>query len=107
MRRGKTYTNKTKYRSVKYVIKEEKIQVFDRNLVQEMQKKNANKTSKGGGAGGIDNSLSTVIATGNDLEQNIELMEEAIQSAYRRSYHHSIRLIITARGNQSRGCRSD
>jgi len=38
MRRGKTYTNKTKYRSVKYVIKEEKIQAFDRNLVKEMQK---------------------------------------------------------------------
>jgi len=70
MRRDKTYTNKTKYRSVKYVIREEKIQAFDRNLVQEMQKK-ANKTSKGG-AEEIDNFLSTIIATGKDLEQNIE-----------------------------------
>jgi hypothetical protein len=39
MRTDKTYTNKTKHRSVKYVIKEEKLQVFDRNLVREMQKK--------------------------------------------------------------------
>jgi hypothetical protein len=39
MRRETTYTNKTKYRSVKYVIREEKIQAFDRNLVQEMQKR--------------------------------------------------------------------
>jgi len=39
MRRDKTYTNETKHRSVKYVIKEEKLQVFDRILVREMQKK--------------------------------------------------------------------
>jgi hypothetical protein len=64
------------------------MQVFDRNLVQEMQKK-ANKTSKEGGAEEKDNFLSTVIATGNDLEQNIELMEEAIQSACRRIFQHS------------------
>jgi hypothetical protein len=36
MGRGKGYTNKTKHRSVKYVIKEEKIKVFHRNVVQEM-----------------------------------------------------------------------
>ena len=88
MRTDKTYTNKTKHRSVKYVIKEEKLQVFDRNLVREMQKK-ANKTSKEGGAEKIDNVLSTVVATGNDLEQNIELMEEAIQTACRRTFKHS------------------
>jgi hypothetical protein len=39
MRRDKTYTNKTEHRSVNYVIKEEKLQVFDGNLVREMQKK--------------------------------------------------------------------
>jgi hypothetical protein len=41
-----------------------------------MQNK-ANMTSKEGGAEEIDNFLSTVIATGNDLERNIELMVEA------------------------------
>jgi hypothetical protein len=46
MRRGKTYTNKTKYRSVKYVIKEEEIQVFDRNLVKEMQKRPTRQVKK-------------------------------------------------------------
>jgi hypothetical protein len=39
MSRGKPYTNKTKYRSANYVIKEEKLQLFDRNLAQEMQKR--------------------------------------------------------------------
>jgi actin-like ATPase involved in cell morphogenesis len=88
MGKGKTYTNKTNYRSAKYVINEEKIQVFDRNLVQEMQNK-AKMTTKERGAEEIDNFLSTVIATGNDLEQNIELMEEAIQSACKRTFHHT------------------
>jgi hypothetical protein len=88
MGRGKSYTYKTKSQGAKSVIKEEKIQVFDRNLVQEMQKKD-NMTSKEGGAEEIDNLLSTIIATGNDLEQNIELMEEAIQSACRRTFQHS------------------
>ena len=96
MRRGKAYTNKTKYWSVKYIIKEEEIQAFDRNLVQEMQKK-ANKTSKGGGAEEIDKFLSSVIATGNDLEQNIGLMEEAIQSACRRTFRYSHTLNINSK----------
>ena len=39
MSRGKPYTNKTKYRSANYVIKEGKLQLFDRNLAQEMLKK--------------------------------------------------------------------
>jgi len=88
MQRDKTYTHKTKHRSAKHVIKEEKLQVFDGNLVQEMQKR-VNMTNKEGGADEIDNFLSTVIATGNDLEQNIELMEEAIQTACRRTFKHS------------------
>ena len=88
MQRDKTYTHKTKHRSAKYVIKEEKLQVFDQNFVKEMQKR-VNMTNKEGGADEIDNFLSTVIATGNDLEQNIESMEEAIQTAYRRTFKHS------------------
>ena len=35
-------------------------------------------TSIGGGVEETDNYLSTVIATGNYIEQNIELIEEAI-----------------------------
>jgi hypothetical protein len=46
-------------------------------------------TSKEGGAEEIDNLLSTIIATGNYVEQNIDLMEEAIQSACRRTFQHS------------------
>jgi len=79
MSRGKPYTNKTKYRSAKYVIKEEKLQLFDRNLVQEMLKK-TNMTNKEG-VEEIDNYLSAAIATGNDIKQSIQLIEEAIQSA--------------------------
>ena len=53
-----------------------------------MQKK-TNKTRKEGGAEEIDNFLSTVIATGNNREKSIELMEEAIQTACRRTFKHS------------------
>ena len=88
MSRDKTYTNKTKYRSTKYVIKEEKLQLFERNLTQEMQKK-ANMTSKEGGVEEIYNYLSTVITTGNDIERDIELIEEAFQSTCRRTFRQS------------------
>jgi hypothetical protein len=53
------------------------------------KKKPPNKTSKEGRAEEIDNFLSTVIATGNYLEPNIELMDEAIQSACRRTFQQS------------------
>jgi len=74
---GKPYTNKTKHRSANYVIKEEKIQLFDSNLAQEKLKK-TNMTNKEGGVEEIDNYLSAAIATENDIEQSIELIEEAI-----------------------------
>ena len=55
----------------------------------------------------IDNYLSAAIATGNDIEQSIELIEEAIQSACKRTFRQSNRLITTARRNQFRGGRRD
>jgi hypothetical protein len=97
MKRGKTYTNKHKY-----FIKEEKLHVFDSNLVQEMQK-HANMTSKDRNVEEIDNYLSTVIATGNDIEQNIEIIEEAIQSTCRITFRQSYVTIVTARRIQFRG----
>jgi len=81
--RGETYTNKTKYRSAKYVIKKEKLQLFDSNLAQEMLKKDQH--DKEGGVEEIDNYLSAAIATENDIEQSIELIEEAIKSACKRT----------------------
>jgi hypothetical protein len=64
-------------------------------------------TSIEGGAEEIDNFLSTVIATGNDLEKNIELTKKpSNQHAGELSNTHR-RLIRTARRNQSRVGRSD
>ena len=71
-----------------YVIKEEKLQLFDSNLAQEMLKK-TNMTNKDGGVEEIDNYLSAAIATENDIEQSIELIEEAIQSACKRTFLQS------------------
>jgi len=66
MSRGKPYKNKTKYRSAKYAIKEEKLVIL-RHLAQEMIK-NTNMTNKEAGVDEIDNYLSAAVATENDIE---------------------------------------
>ena len=83
------HTIKPKNRSIKYIIREGKQQLFARNLVQIMLKKTGMVENEVG-AEEIDKVLSTEIATGSDLEQNIQLMEEAIQSACRRTFQHPL-----------------
>jgi len=69
--------------------------------------KKTNMTNKEGGVEEIDNYLSAVIATENDIEQSIELIEEAIQSVGKRTFRQSSTINKTARRIQFRGGRSD
>ena len=80
--------NDNKGQSIRYVIKENKLHIFDRKLVQEMQKM-ANNKIKGGGAEELDKYLSTKITTEEDLEQNIDLFAETVQSACRRTFQNT------------------
>jgi len=106
MSRGKSSTNKTKYRSTKNVMKEEKLQLFDRNLTQEMLKK-TNVTNKEEGVEEMDKYLSVATATGNDIEKSIKLIEEAYNQHARELSDYQTRLITKARRNQLRGGRPD
>jgi len=51
--------------------------------------KNTNVTSKEGGVEETDNYLSVAIATGNDIGQIIESIEEIIQSACKRTFRQT------------------
>ena len=65
---------------------EEKASGFDRKLIQEMWKLSDNITI--GGAEELDRYLTTMI-TGNDLERQIDLFDEALQTACRRSLQNT------------------
>jgi ribonuclease HI len=80
--------NQNKYHSIKYIIRDEKKQLFDLNLIQELQKK-TDMANNEGGTEEIDNALSTAIATSTNLEQYIDLIEETIKTACRKSFPHS------------------
>ena len=73
-------------RGVKYILTEEKASGFDQNLIQEMWKLSDNITI--GGAEELDRYLTTMI-TGNDLERQIDLFDEALQTACRRSLRNT------------------
>jgi len=75
-KQNKDYTSQ----GTRFTIKEEKLQVFDRKLVQEMWK-TANNTHFEGGTEELDKYLSTMIRTENDLEHQVDLFSEAVQSA--------------------------
>jgi len=75
-------------RGVKYILTEEKASGFDRKLLQEMWKLSDNITI-GGGAEELDRYLTTMITTGNDLERQIDLFDEALQTACRRSLRNT------------------
>ena len=87
-RRNLLTKNGNKGQSIRYVLKENKIHVFDRKLVQEMRKM-ANNKIKGGEAEELDKYLSTKITTEEDLEQNIDLFAEAVQPACKRTFQNT------------------
>jgi len=62
------------------IIKEEKRQVFDRNLVQEIRKLAINIYMEGG-TEELDRYLSTKTATENDLEQQVDNFSKAVQTS--------------------------
>ena len=78
-----------KYQNIKYIIREEKKQLFDQNLTQELRKKTG-MASNEGGTEEIDNAISTALATCKNLEQYIDLIEETIKTACRKSFPHSV-----------------
>ena len=75
-------------RGAKYTLIEEKAKEFDRKLIQEMWKLSDNIII-GGGAKELDRYLTTMITTGNDLERHIDLFEEALQTACRRTLRNT------------------
>ena len=83
--RHKSHYNGSKLQDIKYIIKEEKLHAFDRNLVQEMRKMTCNEITKEG-AEEIDMLLAVRIAKENDLEKNIDLFEETVQVACKRTF---------------------
>ena len=79
------YNIDNKSQGIRYIIKENKLHEFDRNLVREMRKMNTNKSTEGG-VEELDRHLSTIILTENDLEQQVDKFAEAIQSACNRTF---------------------
>jgi hypothetical protein len=77
--------NNNTSQGTRFIIKEEKLHVFDRNLAQEMWKM-ANNTHIEGGTGGLDEYLSTRITTEIDLQRQVELFIEAVQSSCWRTF---------------------
>ena len=67
-----------KSHSIRYIVKENNLHVFDRKLVQEMRKM-ADSKIKGGAAEELGEFISTIISIEEDLEQNVELFTEAVQ----------------------------
>jgi hypothetical protein len=82
------HKNDYKTQSIRYVLKEIKLHVFDQKLVQEMQKMADNKI-KGGVDEELEKFISTIITTEEDLEQNVELFTEAVQSACMRTFQNT------------------
>jgi hypothetical protein len=84
------HKNDNKSQSIMYVIKENKLHVFDQKLVQEMRKMADNKI-KGGGAHTAEELefIASKITREEDLEQNVESLSEAVQSACRRSFQNT------------------
>jgi hypothetical protein len=78
-----------------YIINENKLHEFDRKMVKEMLKL-ANNKRIGGGAEELDKYLSTIITTGTDLEQQVDIFAKALQSACRRTFQN------TNTGNKNR-----
>jgi hypothetical protein len=66
-----------------FLIKEERLQVFDRNLVQEIRKM-ADKTHIGG-TEDLDKCLATR-TTENDVEQLVDSFSKALQTSCKRSF---------------------
>jgi hypothetical protein len=79
--------NQNKYQSIKYIIRDEKKQLFDQNLIQELQKKTG-MASNEGGTEEIDDAIFTTIAASKNLEHYIDLIEETIKTACRKSFSH-------------------
>jgi hypothetical protein len=77
---AKTQNMNYKNQGIRFIIKEEKLHTFDQNLVKEMWKTAHNEQTEGG-PDELDKYLSTRIITEYNLEQQIELISEAIQSA--------------------------
>ena len=87
---GVTNGRKSDYKSqsIRYVVKENRLHVYDRKLMQEMRKMADNKI-KGGEDEELDEFIATIITLEEDLEQNVELFTEAVQSACRRTFQNS------------------
>ena len=82
------HNNDNKCQDMQYIIKENKLHEFDRKLVQEMWKMAINKSIEGG-VEELNRYLSTIITTENDLEQHVDILAEAIQSACKRTFQNT------------------
>jgi len=85
IRKGGARNQNYNYTDTRFIIKEEKLQVFDRNLVQEIRKL-ANNTHIEGGTEELDRYLSTKTATENDLVQQVDNFSEAVQTSCWRTF---------------------
>jgi len=86
--RGGAKTQNINYTNLgtRFIIKKEKLYIFDQNLVKEMWKTVHNEQIERG-TEELDRYLSSRTTTENNLEQHIELISEAIQSACYGTFH--------------------
>jgi len=84
-KRGNNKFKTAKYSNAKYVVREDKLHLFDNMLLQEMQKYDI-VTKNIVGAGAIDSYISNEITKRVDIKQNIGRIEEAIISTCGRTF---------------------
>jgi len=102
IRRGGACNQNNNYTSqgTRFIIKEEKLHIFNWNLVQEMLK-TANYTHTEGGTEELDKYLSTKITTEKDLEQQVNTFSEAVQSSCWRTFQ----ITATRKNNNKKSVR--
>jgi len=85
---GASKQNDYTSQGTRFIIKEEKLYFVDRKPVQEMWK-TANNAHFEVGTEELDKYLCTMIKTENDLEQQVDLFSEAVQSACWRTFQNT------------------
>jgi hypothetical protein len=91
--------NPNNYQSIKYIIRDKNKQLFDQNIVQVLQKKTGIASNERG-TKEIDKAISTAITASKNLEHYIDLIEETIKTACRKSFSHLFTNKITTTINQ-------
>jgi hypothetical protein len=91
IRKGGTYNQNNPYskQGTRFIIKEEKLQEFDRNLIQEIRKM-ANKADTEGGTEELDKDLSTRMTTENEVDHLVDTFSQAVQTSGNKEALHPI-----------------